>query len=321
MNTELSIRLFKNLLYIRLVEERIRILYPEQELRCPVHLCIGQESAPVGVCANLLQDDVVFSSHRAHGHYLAKGGDLKKFFAELYGKSTGCCRGKGGSQHLIDTSCSFVGSTPIVAGTIPLAVGAAFSFFLNQKKNIAVAFFGDAATEEGVFHESLNFAKLKNLPVLFVCENNLYAVYTSLKERQPPRKRTDIAHAHGLECYEADGTDVISVYHVAKQALENIRNGNGPAFLEIATYRYFEHCGPDCDLHLGYRSEQELTLWKQKDPLEILKHSMLSQGITTQETMNKMYAEIAVQIDEAVAFGKSSAFPDKPELSQHIYAD
>lgn len=308
-------------MYIRLIEEKICSLYPEQEMRCPVHLCIGQEASPTGVCANLTKEDMVFSNHRSHGHYLAKKGDLKTFFAEIYGKSTGCSKGKGGSQHLIDLSANFIGSTPIVGGTIPIAVGAAFTQMMQNSGKIVVSFIGDAATEEGVFHESLNFSKLKNLPILFVCENNLFAVYTPLHERQPARKIIEIAKAHGLEVYEADGTDVIDVYEKSKQAIDKIRAGNGPAFVEISTYRFKEHCGPECDTHLGYRTEEEVNQWKEKDCIKKLKQQMISDSMITNEEIDEICKNIKLEIDKAVDFAKTSKFPDKNELNKHIYSE
>ena len=185
-----------------MVEEKIVELYPQQEMRCPVHLSIGQEAVSVGVCANLTREDIVFSNHRSHGHYLAKGGNLKAMVHEIYGKSTGCCFGRGGSMHLLDLSINFFGSTPIVGGTIPIAVGASLASKMQQKNNITTIFHGDGAVEEGVFHESLNFASLKKLPVLFVCENNLYSVYTPLSERQPNREIYKLVEAHDIKAYQ-----------------------------------------------------------------------------------------------------------------------
>lgn len=320
MNTQFLVNLLKKLVYIRLAEEKICNLYSEQEMRCPVHLCIGQEASAVGVCANLTSEDIVFSNHRSHGHYLAKGGDLKTFFAEIYGKITGCSRGRGGSQHLADLYVSFIGSTPIVGGTIPLAAGAGFTQMMKKSKVISVSFMGDAATEEGVFHETLNFAKLKNLPVLFVCENNLYAVNTLLCERQPLRKINEIVKAHGLAVYEADGTDVIDVYEKSKKAIEQIRSGSGPAFVEIATYRYKEHCGP-CDDYPECRPEKEVNEWKQRDSIKKLKEKMISEQLITTEEIMEMEKNINEEIDKAVDFAKSSEFPDENELNKYVYAD
>src|SRR5207249_1080843 len=204
-----QLEFYWNMLRIRLVEERIAEMYPQQEMRCPVHLCIGQEAIAVGVCAALDNTDYVTGGHRSHGHYLAKGGDLKAMVAELYGKATGCCEGKGGSMHLVDLPVGFLGAVPIVGSTIPLAVGAAFGAMMRSEKRVAVPFFGEGATEEGVFHESINFAALKKLPVVFVCENNNYSVYSHISVRQPANREVySVAEGHGVESLQGDGNDV-----------------------------------------------------------------------------------------------------------------
>ena len=323
MDKKSLISLFESMLYIRLVEEKVCELYAEQEMRCPVHVSIGQEAAAAGVCQNLNSSDKALSTHRCHGHYLAKGGDLKKFFAELYGKATGCAGGRGGSMHLIDLSAGFIGATPIVASSIPVAAGVAFSLYMqgNKDKNIVVAFFGEAATEEGVFHESINFAKLKNLPILFFCENNLYSVYTPLHLRQPKRKITDIVKANGLDCYEVDGNDAEAVYSVSKEAIEGIRKGKGPVFIEASTYRWREHCGPSYDDHLNYRPKGELEEWKKKDPIKKLRGRLISEKLITEREIAETESRIKKQIEDAVKFAKSSSFPDKDKLYNHLYAD
>lgn len=311
--------LLYNMLRIRKVEEKIVELYPEQEMRCPTHLSIGEEASAVGVCANLTKEDVVFGYHRSHAHYLAKGGDLKALMAELYGKVTGCSKGKGGSMHLIDTSVNFLGSTPILGGTIPLAVGAALSSKMQRKDTIAVAFFGDASVEEGIFHESLNFASLKKLPVLFICENNLYSVQTHLSARQPDRKIYSIGTAHAIESYQENGYDVLKVYERVRQSVEKIRAGEGPIFLEFLTYRWREHCGPNYDLDLGYRSEAEFQNWYEKCPIKMCKEQLLIDSILSHTEFEAMEEEIEVEIEEAVAFAKESPFPHKNELFHDLY--
>ena len=219
---------------IRMVEERIVDLYPEQEIRCPVHLSIGQEAVAVGVCKALALEDAVMSGHRAHAHYLAKGGDMKRMFAEMYGKETGCCRGRGGSMHLIDLDANFLGSTPIVGGTIPVATGVAWGYKMQKKQAVVVVFLGEGATEEGVWHESVNFAQLHALPIIYVCENNMYSVYTPLSSRQPSRKISEIAQAHGLKTFTGDGNDVASVFSMSQEARAHALSGEGPVFMELA---------------------------------------------------------------------------------------
>src|SRR3989344_7570493 len=219
---DLSLEFFKEMLRIRMIEEAIANRYSEQKMRCPVHLSIGQEAVAVGVCKAVLHTDRLISNHRAHAHYLAKGGDLKKMMAEIYGKKTGCCLGRGGSMHLVDMSVGMMGSTPIVGGSIPVGVGLAFATFLKKESDITAIFFGEGSTEEGVFVESLNFAALKKLPVLFVCENNLYSVYSPLDVRQPKeRDRIAIAKAHGIFTKGGFGNDAEEVYQVAQDAVDS----------------------------------------------------------------------------------------------------
>ena len=262
MDKTKRVELWRDMLRIRMVEEAIAEHYPEQEMRCPVHLSIGQEAAAVGVCAALQRKDWVFSGHRSHAHYLAKGGDLKRMIAEIYGKATGCCGGKGGSMHLTDQAAGFIGATPIVGSTVPIAVGAALTSQLHEEGRLVVIFLGDGAMEAGVVHESLNFAVLKNLPVLFACENNLYSVYSPLEVRQPPqRSLSQLAAGHGIQTMLVDGNDVCAVFEASSKACQSIRSGNGPIFLEMPTYRWREHCGPNYDNDIGYRTEEEFESW------------------------------------------------------------
>ena len=319
MDEKLIHSLFYEMLRIRIVEEKIADLYPEQEMRCPIHLCIGEEAIAVGVCANLENRDIIMSNHRSHGHYLAKGGDLKALIAELYGKSTGCSRGRGGSMHLIDLSVNFLGSTSIVGGTIPMAVGTAFGSRLKNQDTITVVFFGDGAVEEGVFHESLNFASLKKLPVLFICVNDLFSVYTHISFRQPSRSIFSLAKAHGIEAYKGDGNNVIEVYEIAKKAIKSIREAKGPVFIEFSTYRWLEHCGPCYDNNLGYRTETEFNHWMSRCPLENLKQIMLKKDMITNDQIKLMIEKIRNEMNEAVSLAKSSPFPDKRTLAQYVY--
>ena len=318
---DLRSRLFYDMLRIRRVEERVADLYAEQEMRCPVHLSIGQEAVAVGVCTALATEDYVMSGHRSHGHYLAKGGDLKAMLAELYGKVTGCSQGKGGSMHLVDLSVGFLGATPIVASTIPIAVGAAFGSVLRDELRVTVSFFGEAATEEGVFVESLNFAVLQKLPVIFVCENNLYSVYSPLSVRQPAeRDLALIARGHGVEAVRGDGNDAFEVYRLASGAVGRAKRGGGPVLLEFATYRWRDHVGPDYDSDLGYRTAAELEAWKERCPVEQAKAALLADGVLSEWQVQEMERRIAEEIDEAVAFAKESPFPSLELLTEHLYA-
>jgi TPP-dependent pyruvate/acetoin dehydrogenase alpha subunit len=292
------------MLRIRLVEESIANKYSEQKMRCPTHLSIGQEAIAVGVCSNLTNEDQVLSTHRAHAHYLAKGGCLNSMLAEIYGKVTGCSKGMGGSMHLIDKSVGFMGSTAIVGNTIPVAVGSALAMKIKNKKSLSCVFFGDGATEEGVFYESINFAIVRNLPVLFICENNLYSVYSGLEVRQPKERRIfEMVRAAGIEANHGDGNNVLEVSSLVKAAKDKILLGEGPQFLEFDTYRWREHCGPNYDNDIGYREEKEFLEWKKRDPLKDVfenKDLNLVKGF-----FNKFNAEI----QQAHHFADNSEFP------------
>ena len=314
-------QLYYEMLRIRMVEEKIAELYPEQEIRCPVHLCIGQEAVAVGVCTHLCRNDYAMSGHRSHGHYLAKGGDLKAMLAELYGKATGCAMGKGGSMHLVDLSAGYLGATPIVGSTIPIAVGAAFGSVMRHEERVSVIFFGEGATETGVFHESINFAMLKKLPVIFICENNLYSVYSPLSVRQPEGRAVfGLAKGHGMESHQADGNNVIAVYELAEQAIRKAREGGGPTFLEFETYRWREHCGPFYDNDLGYRTESEFMEWKARCPVQTFKTHLLGKGLLSTAEIDEKIRIFDREIVEAFAFAKESPFPEEQLLLEHIYA-
>lgn len=303
-------KLFESMLRIRLVEESIANKYSEQKMRCPTHLSIGQEAIAVGVCANLTSQDQVLSTHRAHAHYLAKGGCLNSMMAEIYGKASGCSKGMGGSMHLIDTSVGFMGSTAIVGNTIPVAVGLALEKKLTRKKSIACVFFGDGATEEGAFYESVNFAIIHSLPILFICENNLYSVYSGLEVRQPmDRKIYKMVRAMGISAQHANGNDVEEVARKVKDAKTMILKSGGPQFLEFDTYRWREHCGPNFDNNIGYREESEFLKWKKKDPLK----NFYSEN--SQKYIDSKIDKISQEIDDAHQFADDSKFPTLQEYN------
>ena len=303
-------KLFESMLRIRLVEESIANKYSEQKMRCPTHLSIGQEAIAVGVCANLTSQDQVLSTHRAHAHYLAKGGCLNSMMAEIYGKASGCSKGMGGSMHLIDTSVGFMGSTAIVGNTIPVAVGLALEKKLARKKSIACVFFGDGATEEGAFYESVNFAIIHSLPILFICENNLYSVYSGLEVRQPVnRKIYKMVRAMGISAQHGNGNDVEEVARKVKHAKTMILKSGGPQFLEFDTYRWREHCGPNFDNNIGYREESEFLKWKKKDPLK----NFYSEN--SQKYIDRKIDKISQEIDDAHKFADDSKFPTLQEYN------
>lgn len=321
MDLGLLANLYQEMLSIRLTEERIADLYVEQEMRCPVHLSIGQEAAAVGVCACLNREDLVLSGHRSHAHYLAKGGDMRRMFAEIYGRVTGCSKGKGGSMHLTDVDAGFLGATPVVGSTIPIAVGAALAAQMRGENRVVVVFFGDGAAEAGVFHESLNFAVLRAIPVLLVCENNLYSVHSPMEVRQPPgRTIAQLAAGHGATVARVTGNDVEQVWQTSTDLVAEIRAGRGPALLELLTYRFREHCGPNHDNDLGYRPQGEFESWSTCDPVSNCAKRLLAQDHLNQSELDVLAQQKRSEIDEAVTFAKSSPFPDVMEYCSEVYA-
>lgn len=311
--------LFRQMLRIRRIEEGIADHYPEQEMRTPVHLCVGQEATPVGVSEHLSTRDKVMSGHRSHGHYLAKGGDLRAMLAEIYGRETGCSRGKGGSQHLVDLDSGFLGSAPILASTLSIGVGVAWALRHQGSDGVVVVYFGDAATEEGVFHESLSFAALHSLPVVFVCENNLYSTHSGLSVRQPARPISDMAIAYGIPGITRDGNDVFSVSDAAAEAVSKARLGLGPSLLVFNTYRWLEHVGPGSDLGLGYRTAEELESWKSRDPINTLRLRCSKSIADWDNVEEQLETEIAQEIGDAFFFARNSPFPEALEMLTDVF--
>ncbi|MEZ5665914.1 MAG: thiamine pyrophosphate-dependent dehydrogenase E1 component subunit alpha [Alphaproteobacteria bacterium] len=317
---DIGLTLFRSLLRMRMVEERIAALYPEQDMRCPTHFSIGQEAVAAGVLAHVARDELAMSAHRSHAHYLGKGGDLKAMLAELHGKATGCAGGKGGSMHLIDRAAGFLGCVPIVGATIPIAVGAALGTRMQGVARLATVFFGEGAAETGVFHESLNYAVLHRLAVLFVCEDNLYSVNTGLAARQPAgRTLAGLARAHGAYAAEGDGQDVEAVHALTAPAIAHARAGNGPAFLRFATYRMLEHCGPLADTRLGFRPAGEYEAWAARDPVAIQQQRLMADGRLTAAALGALRDTLAAEIEAAVAFAKASPFPERAALHRDLY--
>lgn len=317
ISTEMLLAMYR----IRMVEEAIADRYPEQEMRCPVHLSIGQESVPVGVTSALRASDLAVSAHRSHAHYLAKGGDLRSMIAELYGKVTGCARGRGGSMHLVDPDAGLVAAVPIVGSAIPIGVGLAWGQSLQSRDTVVVVYLGDGATEEGVFAESLDFALMHRLRVLFVVENNYFSVYTHLRDRQSDlRTIAQVAQGHGLEAFSEDGNDVLGVRELASAAVDRIRTERMPVLLELETYRWLEHCGPSQDDHLNYRDAREVTHWMARDPIARLRGQLLEEKILTPLMLEENLEAIREEIREAFKFAASSPFPGRQELLEDIYA-
>ena len=306
------------MLRIRKVEEKIAEIYPEQNIRCPMHLSIGQESIPVILSHFLKKTDHIYSSHRSHAHYLAKGGNLKSFFAELYGKESGCCGGIGGSMHLIDKSVGFMASTPIVGGTVPLAVGDALSQKLKGSYNLIIVYFGDGCVEEGVVHEALNFSSLHNLPIIFVCENNNFSVYTKLSDRQPIANQRHLAAAHNIKYFTAESHDIKSLYTQFNRLTNYVKSKHKPAFFESTVYRWREHCGPFYDNELNYRSKYELEKQKSYCPIKNILNLFTQKNID--KLINKFDSVIDDEINQALDFAVSSQPMRHSKLRSLVYA-
>lgn len=307
------------MLLIRLVEERIGELVSAGEIKTPCHLSIGQEAIAAGVCAALSRQDTVWGGHRSHGHYLAKGGDLPEMMAEVFGRVTGCSKGRGGSMHLVAPAQGLYGTVPLVGATIPLAVGAGLASKLRHEPHVAVAFFGDGATEEGHFHESLNLAALYRLPVLFVCENNFYSTHMPLSARRLKDNIVQAADAAGMPGIRLDGNDVLAVLDDTRQAVAQARAGAGPCLLECRTYRWRGHVGPAWDLEVGERRRSELDEWMPKDPILRLRRRLIEEGQSTNE-LDALEPAIRGEIEAAVTFARESPLPDDSDLFRHVYA-
>ncbi|HMM39173.1 MAG TPA: thiamine pyrophosphate-dependent dehydrogenase E1 component subunit alpha [Desulfovibrio sp.] len=315
MNTPIPLRgLLRTMILLRRFEEKIVEVYGRQDMKTPVHLYIGQEAVATGVCAHLRPEDYLFTTHRNHCHCLAKGADPTPLYAEFYGRVTGCCRGMGGSMHSSFPALGILGTSAIVGGGIPHGVGTALASRLRGDGRVSVVFFGDGASEEGTFHESLNFAALKKLPVLFVCENNGYATASPLANRQPSGDISRRAAAYGMPAERLDGNDVEAVYEAAGRAVEHLRRGLGPYFLEPATYRWKGHVGPGEDWENGARPRAELEEWKPRCPLARLLRRLETEGFDRAE-YDLLLAETGARLDEALERARSAGFPplDQPE--------
>ena len=307
--------LYTTMARIRAVEEFLAEKVSAGEIKTPCHLYVGQEAVAAGVIAALQGKDYVFGTHRSHGHYIAKGGSIKKLIAEIYGKATGCSHGHGGSMHLIAPEVNFLGAQPIVGGTIPIAVGTALASNIKKEKRITVVFFGDGAVEEGVFHESLNAAALWNLPVLFVCENNLYSSHLHLKERRRRDNIFEHARVHGMPSQKIDGQNVFAIFETAQKLIAHIRAGKGPAFIEARTYRFYGHVGAAdlvADLHVhDIRNPREVARWKKRDPLLLAASHFLKHHLATQKKLGEISQTARRTVKQAYRFAQQSPYPLK----------
>lgn len=314
--------LYRTMIRIRLCEESFVEPILNGDVHCPVHLCSGEEAIASGICASLNKTDYIFGNHRSHGHFLAKGGSMNELAAEIYCKETGCSRGRGGSMHLIDTEIGMLGSAPIVAGTISLALGAALAASIRKDNRVAVCFFGDGATGEGVLYESLNFAALRKLPIVFVCENNLYATHMPVRECRVENSIYRIAEPFCIESRKIDGNDVLKVYEAGKKAIDKCRDGDGPVFLECLTYRLRGHVGPNDNIqgsHTDIRPKEEVEEWFRKDPIKLLENYLSQNKLVDEETLDEIKREAQNEVDDAHIFAKNSSVPDRRELTRDVY--
>jgi pyruvate dehydrogenase E1 component alpha subunit len=313
-----QIKLYRQMLLIRRMEERVAEMYGEQKIGGFTHLYIGQEAVAVGGISSLNHDDYVIDTYRDHGHYLARGGDPKAFMAELFGKATGCCKGKGGSMHLADVEHYFFGGTGIVGGSIPIAAGLGLACAYRGDDRIVMAFFGDGATNQGVWHEGLNFAKVWNLPVIFVCENNFYGIGTDVRLSSSVSEVHKKASGYGMPGYKVNGMDVLEVRRVCDEVVRLVRGGSGPALIEAVCYRYQGHSMTDPG---RYRARAEEELWRKRDPIPRLAKALLAEGLATEERLAELDREIERSVEEAVAFAEASPDPDPSTLYDHVFAE
>jgi TPP-dependent pyruvate/acetoin dehydrogenase alpha subunit len=317
-------KLYRMMIRIRICEESFVEPILKGEIRCPVHLYTGQEAIATGVCFALTKKDYIFGSHRSHGHYLAKGGDIGELVGEIYCKETGCSRGRGGSMHIIAPQIGMIGSAPIVAGTIPLALGAALASRIRKEKRVTVSFFGDGAAGEGVLYESLNFAALKKLPIIFACENNFYSTHMPIRECRPEEKIFKIAKPFRIQSYRIDGNDVLKVYETSRKAVEICRRGQGPAFIEFLTYRLRGHVGPDDNIqgnHTDIRSKEEVEAWRKKDPIRRFEAFLIKNRILKKEELRRINQEIEAEVKEAHRYAKMSSYPNPDELMKYVFRE
>ena len=300
---------FRAVYRIRLVEEEVARVYWTDVIKSPVHLSIGQEAIAVGVCEALQPDDIVFSSYRSHAAYLAKGGDLNAMVAELYGKQTGCAKGKGGSMHLADSAQGVMGASAVVGTTLANSIGYAYALKYQRSDRVVVSFFGDGATDEGVFYESMNWAALKQLPIIFICENNGYAIHTRQQQRQSNPDIAGKARSFGVTAECIDNGNVFTIYEQVAAAVEALRKGQpGPYFFECRTYRMKEHVGPSEDWKMGYRSADEAAPWMETDVVKVLGEQLHP------ATRAAIEAEVQTEVQAAFEFAENSPFPPAEEL-------
>jgi len=316
---EVLLDIHRRMVRIRIFEETAGKLAEDGKIPGALHLYVGQEAVASGVMAHLSNDDWITSTHRGHGHLIAKGGEFDRMFAELYGRATGYCKGKGGSMHICAMELGMLGANGIVGGGPPIAVGAAFSMKFQKTKRVACTFFGDGASNEGAFHEAANMAGLYKLPVVFVCENNGYGEYTAQSNHQAIVDVADRAAGYGMPGVVVDGMDAVAVYEAAGEAIERARKGDGPTLLECKTYRFFDHVGVR-GMGLTYRTDEEVAYWKNRDPIVLLEKRLADQGILSEKDAKAVHEEVTADVKAGVKFADESPMPEPSALLEDVYA-
>ena len=319
---ELLMRMLRRMMLIRRFDETVIEMVQRGEMVGAAHCYIGEEAVAVGACTTLRDDDYITGNHRSHGHPIAKGGDVRRAMAELLGKSTGYCKGKGGSMHLADFSIGILGESGIVASALPVAVGAALGSRMQGFDRVVVSFFGDGASNQGACHEAMNLAAIWKLPVIFLCENNQYAVTTHFSDVVAVENISDRAVAYNMPGVLVDGQDVIAVHEATREAVDRARAGDGPALIEARTYRYEDHSeGLNRILRDPYRTEEEIAEWRLRDPIDLHKKNLIDQNVATAEEVDQVQADVAATIDEALQFARESPYPEPEDLFTDMYKD
>lgn len=317
-------KLYRMMIRIRLCEESLVTPIINGEVKCPVHLYSGEEAVAAGLCSALRKKDYIFGTHRSHGHYLAKGGDMREMMSEIFCKETGCSRGRGGSMHLVDPENGILGTAPIVAGTVSLALGAALASSIRKDKRVTISFFGDGATGEGVLYESINFAALKRLPIIFACENNLYSTHMSIDECRLRNNIYETGRSFCIKSIRTDGNDVLRVFDAAHSAVKACRKGEGPVFMEFMTYRLRGHVGPDDNIqgkHTDIRPPEEVEKWRKKDPIKKLERFLLQKQVMSKDEFHRIKEQAKNEVGDAIAFARQSPHPKKGELKKYVFKE
>ena len=321
IDSKKKIELYQTMLRIRRFEEKVIDLYARQQIPGIVHLYIGEEAVASGVCANLRKDDYITSTHRGHGHCIAKGGDLRLMMAELFGKATGYCHGKGGSMHIANIDLGILGANGIVGGGLPIAGGAALSIKMRGTDQVAVSFFGDGACNQGTFHESLNLAAAWRLPVVYVCENNQYGLSTAQQRVGAIQDYYLRKEAYGIEGCKVDGNDVLAVYEAAQEAVGRARQGKGPTLIECKTYRWRGHYEGEADRTYLYRTKEEIEQWMKRCPIERFKKTLLAEGLAKESDLDKIDRTIQENLEDAIHFASDSPEPNPEDALKDIYCE